>query len=254
MNRRRQRLTATLGALAAVLFAFLIPMTAASAHAALISGTPSCDEAGVRVVTWTIVNDFNLVMTIDTAVSTPLGTTVLASTTVAQLGQTTGTTTLPGTTTGTVTLSVHAHWSDQFAGTFTGSTFLPDPCPGTSTTTTSSTSTSTSTSTTSTSTPSTTSTTLPPPDSTTTIPPPVSSSTTEPTTTTPPTPPTTTPPTGSSTTVPPTVPPPPDQCIPGIPPCAHTGSNTGPLVGIGSLALLGGAGLIGGTRRRRART
>lgn len=165
-------------ALAVILLTmFGLGMHAAYGHAALVSGTPSCLVNGQHTVVWTISNDFNLNATV--TASTPAGTTVVTPALPA-LGTTGATSTIPGTTTGTVTLTVVATWSDGFTATFTGSTFLPEPCPAPPPTTTTSTSGPVSTTTSST--------TLPPPTTSTTAPPPttvpVSTTTSPPDTTT----------------------------------------------------------------------
>jgi hypothetical protein len=106
--------------LIASVFTSLIPPTVASAHAAIVSGSVSCNN-GNQIVSWTIRNDFNLVMTISTSPN-------VASGAVGPLGSTNGQSSYPGTQSGNVSLNVSASWTDGYSGNFSGSVKLKGNC------------------------------------------------------------------------------------------------------------------------------
>jgi hypothetical protein len=115
--------------------ASLALVTAASAHASLISGTAQCQSNGTYTVAWTISNDWILADSI-TEVShtgggtfTGLPTTIPASAaktppfesvTVLQTG-------VSGSAT-SVSLTVHGTWTDKVTENNSGSVSLPGPC------------------------------------------------------------------------------------------------------------------------------
>ena len=110
--------------------------TPASAHRALLKGWTSCSN-GEHVVLWSIGNDFELPMTIDSATAA-IGATSYAVTgydaTVANVGTTSATTIVPGGEAGTLTLTVHATWTDQYTDTEHASVDLESDCTSTTTT------------------------------------------------------------------------------------------------------------------------
>lgn len=224
-----------------VLGALALAASPASAHSSILSGQTACNN-GTHVITWSVGNDFNLQMTIDTATATVNNQSYAVvgyTNPVAGLGTTSATTAIPGDVTGVVTLTVHSVWSDEFSQTNTTTVDLTVPCNEDTTTTTTTVNTTTTAAEATTTTPST-------EVATTTVP---GDSTTTPTT------PTTTSisvheTTGYICTIPPIT-------AVGTPVCTslpHTGSNSSGLlwVGIG----LVGAGffttLIAGKRRRLA--
>ena len=105
----------------ASLLTSLVPPTVASAHAAVISGSASCSN-GTQTVNWTVHNDYNLDMTINSSNPNVVGGTV------GPLGTTHGQSTYPGTQSGNVTLTVHSTWSDGFSTTNSGSVHLAGNC------------------------------------------------------------------------------------------------------------------------------
>lgn len=235
-----RRLTVLL-ALCPVLLVAVLTARPADAHAAVLTGIPSCNVDGVHVIAWTITNDFDLPMTIDTA-TTPFGAATGYTSPVTNLGQTSASSTAPGATTGPVTLTVHATWTDEFDDTFTGTVNLPAPCPTTVTTTTT-----TSTTSSTTTIPPDTTTTTSPPETSTTQTPPTSSTTLPPDTTT-----TIHPTTTTSTPPPSTTGPPPSSTTPPPPPLPWTGSDSTPLGAAGiAITMLGGA-IVATVRRRPA--
>ena len=125
---------------ALVVLATAIP---AWAHEVLLSAYTPCSD-GAHVITWSMGNsETNQSMQIDSAVAT-MGAETFAvtgyATTVAASSWTTGNSTIPAGELGTVTLTVHAIWSD-FQGSRSTSIDLVAQCGNNTTTSTASTST-----------------------------------------------------------------------------------------------------------------
>jgi hypothetical protein len=115
--------------------ASLALVTAASAHASLISGTAQCQSNGTFTVTWTISNDWILADSI-TEVSHTSGGTIngLPTTIPASAAKTPpfkSVTVLQTGVSGSATsasLTVHGTWTDKVTETNSGSVALPGPC------------------------------------------------------------------------------------------------------------------------------
>jgi LPXTG-motif cell wall-anchored protein len=111
----------------------------ASAHKAIVKGWTSCSDTN-HVVIWSIGNDFNTEMTINSATAQiggqPVAVTGYTSP-VGDQGTTSATSIVPGPTTGTITLTVHVSWPDRVTDTEQASVDLVTDCNhGSSTTTT----------------------------------------------------------------------------------------------------------------------
>jgi hypothetical protein len=115
--------------------ASLALVTAASAHASLLSGTAQCQSNGTYTVTWTISNDWTLADTITevshtgggtisglptTIPASPAKTPPFNSVTVLQTG-------VSGSAT-SASLTVHGTWTDKVTETNSGSVALPGTC------------------------------------------------------------------------------------------------------------------------------
>jgi hypothetical protein len=120
---------------------FVAAVMPASAHTPLLSGHTVCSN-GQHVITWSIGNDFHLPMTITSARATK-GTASYAVTGY-QVGlgpsgtgsdTTSARTVVPAAATGSVTLTVHARWTDGFTTSRSTSVALLGPCMGSTTTT-----------------------------------------------------------------------------------------------------------------------
>lgn len=124
------------------------------AHANHVSGVAVCRQDGARVVTWTLVNDFNLTEVVSGDFTGSIGKLGTAS--VDQV--------IAGTVHGSVSTHVHGVWSDGYSRDDTGVLILPEvscPVPPPTTTTTTTTAPPVTTTTTAPPTPVTTTTTLP---------------------------------------------------------------------------------------------
>jgi hypothetical protein len=115
--------------------ASLALVTAASAHASLISGTAQCQSNGTFTVSWTISNDWTLADTITEASNVGGGTFVGLPTTIpASPAKTPPFKSVTVLQTGiagsakTASLTVHSTWSDNVTETNSGSVSLPAPC------------------------------------------------------------------------------------------------------------------------------
>jgi len=245
---------------------FVVGVLPASAHSALLSGRTVCGN-GTHVIRWSIGNDYGLPMTITSATATK-GTTSYAVTgyhaTVGPVGSasdtTSATTVVPGSVTGSVTLTVHARWTDGFTGSASTSVSLIGPCGSTGSTTTTTLVTQGST--------------LPPPTTTSTIESTTTTLVTQGSTLPPPTTTSTIASTGSTVAAPTSGPPTSNSASNGSTPVAPLGGPTrpsggssiaqqlpftgssyvGPMLGVGSLVLGGVAVAIGSARKRRRET
>jgi hypothetical protein len=127
----------TVGA-AILFFAAVMP---AFAHTPLVSGHTVCSN-GQHVITWSIGNDFHLPMTITSARATKGSASYAVTGYQATLGPngtasdtTSAKTVVPAGATGSVTLTVHARWTDGFTTSRSTSVALLGPCMGSTTTT-----------------------------------------------------------------------------------------------------------------------
>lgn len=103
----------------------ILPPTTASAHAAFVSGSASCQSNGTYSVTWTITQDWNTTMTINST-NPDIG---LGGANVAPGGSAQGHNTYPGTTSGNVSLSVNVTWpADNYSTSKSGSVRLGGNC------------------------------------------------------------------------------------------------------------------------------
>jgi LPXTG-motif cell wall-anchored protein len=119
----------------------LVAMAApAAAHTVAVEGVTSCPDAN-HLVTWTLQDHYTTAgrtMTITSASATIGGQTYAVTGYDATLppgGTTNATTVVPGDVTGTITLTLHATWSDGYKGKASGSVVLQEPCVETTTTT-----------------------------------------------------------------------------------------------------------------------
>ena len=120
---------------------FVAAVTPAFAHTPVLSGSTVCSNRS-HVITWSIGNDYNLPMAITSAAATK-GTASYAVTgyhaTVGPSGSathaTSAKTVVPASATGSVTLTIHARWTDGFTKTGSTSVSLLGPCMGSTTTT-----------------------------------------------------------------------------------------------------------------------
>ncbi|HEY5051499.1 MAG TPA: hypothetical protein VII50_11400 [Acidothermaceae bacterium] len=115
--------------------ASLALVTAASAHASLLSGTAQCQSNGTYTVTWTISNDWILADSITDVGHTGGGTlTGLPTTIPASAAKTPpfeSVTVLQTGVSGSATsasLTVHGTWTDKVTETNSGSVALPGTC------------------------------------------------------------------------------------------------------------------------------
>jgi hypothetical protein len=121
-------------AIVAACFAFAAP---AGAHTAMVTGVAACSD-GAHRVTWTITNDQpHRAMTL--AATSAVGGTAygvsIVTNPVPGGGTTHASTVVPGGVTGTITITVHATWTDEFMKTVTATVGLPTHCSPTATTT-----------------------------------------------------------------------------------------------------------------------
>jgi LPXTG-motif cell wall-anchored protein len=120
----------------AIVLAFARP---AWAHTVAVTGSTSCPDAN-HLVSWDIHNNetsSDRTLTILSATATIGGNTYAVQgydAVVPPQGDTQATTVIPGDVTGTVTITVQAHWPDDFKNHATGSVELQAPCLDTSTT------------------------------------------------------------------------------------------------------------------------
>ena len=115
--------------------ASLALVTAASAHASLISGSAQCQSNGTYTVSWTISNDWTLADTITEVSHTGGGTFSGLPTTIPASAAKTppykSVTVLQTGVSGSATsasLTVHGTWTDKVTETNSGSVTLPGTC------------------------------------------------------------------------------------------------------------------------------
>jgi hypothetical protein len=115
--------------------ASLALVTAASAHASLVSGSAQCQSNGTYTVSWTISNDWPLVDSITEVSHTGGGTLVGLPTTIPASAAKTppfkSVTVLQTGVSGSATsvsLTVHGVWTDKVTETNSGSVTLPGTC------------------------------------------------------------------------------------------------------------------------------
>jgi hypothetical protein len=115
--------------------ASLALVTAASAHASLVSGTAQCQSNGTFTVTWTISNDWILADSITEVGHSGGGTfSGLPTTIPASAAKTPPFKSVTVLQTGvsgsakTASLTVHGVWTDKVTETNSGSVSLPGPC------------------------------------------------------------------------------------------------------------------------------
>lgn len=148
MNHSHHR--STPAAIFAALFITVLVVFATSAHALvpidahhpIISGLPSCStsDPSEHVIDWTIGNSQpKKAMSITSATAELNGASYAVTgyvNPIAPSGSTTAQTTIPGDQTGTVTMWVHAQWTDGHLSQRHVTLDLPDPCTTAVTTTT----------------------------------------------------------------------------------------------------------------------
>ena len=106
----------------------LTPPRVVSAHSNNVSGSSVCLFNGFREVTWTIKNDYNSPVTIQSINRTVSGIPV--NTVIGNYGSVSGTELVDGSVTGTITLTIYSKWtSDGYERWNSGSVNLGTVCP-----------------------------------------------------------------------------------------------------------------------------
>ncbi len=89
----------------------LTPPSVVSAHSNNVSGSSVCLFNGFREVTWTIKNDFNSPVTIQSINRTVSGIPV--NTVIGNFGSVSGTELVDGSVTGSITLTIYSRWTSD---------------------------------------------------------------------------------------------------------------------------------------------